>query len=65
MTLDQLILNLQKLQAAGHGGKDVYATHGASGDVNPVGNARVTDRVGECGPFDLREPVYINIYIGN
>lgn len=64
-TLDQFIKNLQKLQAEGHGHRPVYARHGASGETNEVGSARVTDHVGDCGPFDLEDPLYISIYIGN
>lgn len=66
MTLDSFIAQLQKLQAEGHGNKQVFYTHGSSGDTGPLSSAHVTDEVGECGPFDI-EPgeEYISIYAGN
>ena len=51
MTLTKFIENLQKLQAEGHGDKEVFYRQGASGD---------------CGPFDLDEgQEYVSIYAGN
>lgn len=65
-TLSEVIVNLQKLEAAGHGGKKVMYRHGASGDCGPVGSAHVTNLVDECGPFDLEEgEEYVSLYVGN
>lgn len=66
MTLDKFIENLQRLQAEGHGSKDVYYRHGASGDCGMLSSAFITDEVGECGPFDLEDgEEYVSIYAGN
>ncbi len=66
MTLNEIIKSFQQLAAQGHGEKQVFAVHGASGDVNELHTGHVTDYVGDCGPFDL-EPgeEYISVYIGN
>lgn len=59
-------LELLKKQAEGHGDKEVFYRHGASGDCGPLGSARVTNEVEESGPFDLEEgEQYISIYVGN
>jgi len=66
MTLDSFISDLQKLKRKGHGSKEVFYRHGASGDCGPLSTAQVTDRVDECGPFDLAKgEEYISIYAGN
>jgi hypothetical protein len=66
MTLDKFIQQLQKLQSEGHGDKEVFYRHGASGDCGNLSSARISDEVGECGPFDLDEgQEYISIYAGN
>jgi hypothetical protein len=66
MTLNEVIKNLIALAEQGHGEKQVFSIHGASGDVNEVSTAHITNHVGDCGPFDL-EPgeEYVSIYIGN
>ena len=65
MTLDEFIRNLQALQGE-HGHKKVFSVHGASGCTYELRSARVSDYIGESGPFDL-EPgeEYISIYAGN
>ena len=67
MTLNRFIEQLQKLQAEGHGTKQVFYRHGVSGDCGPLSSARVSDEVNdECGPFDLDEgEEYISIYAGH
>jgi hypothetical protein len=66
MTLTKFIENLQKLQAEGHGGKQVFYRHGASGDCGQLSSAYISDEVSECGPFDLDEgQEYVSIYAGN
>jgi hypothetical protein len=66
MTLNKFIEQLQKLQAEGHGDKEVFYRHGASGDCGPLSSAFITDKVSECGPFDLNEgQEYVSIYAGN
>lgn len=67
MKLNQFIEQLQKLQAEGHGDKQVFYRHGASGDCGQLSSARVTDEIDdECGPFDLNDgEQYISIYAGN
>ena len=66
MTLDKFIENLQRLQVEGHGSKDVYYRHSASGDCGMLSSAFITDEVGECGPFDLDDgQEYVSIYAGN
>ena len=66
-TLNNLIANLQKLQAEGHGDKQVFYCHGASGDCGKLGSAHVTDEVNdECGPFDLDDgEQYVSVYAGS
>lgn len=67
MTLDKFIQNLQKLQAEGHGDKEVFYRHGASGDCGQLSSAFITDKVDDsCGPFDLEDgEMYVSIYAGN
>jgi hypothetical protein len=67
MKLSKFIDQLVKLQSEGHGDKEVFYRHGASGDCGPLSSAFVTDEVSdECGPFDLADgQEYISIYAGN
>lgn len=67
MKLNDFIAKLQQLQDEGHGDKQVFYRHGASGDCGPLGSAFVTDEVSdETGPFDLDDgEQYISIYAGN
>jgi len=66
MKLSQFISNLQKLEAEGHGDKQVFYRHGASGDCGELSSAYLTDEVNECGPFDTAEgEQYISVYAGN
>lgn len=66
MKLNKFIQQLQKLQAEGHGDKQVFYRHGASGDCGELSSAFITDSVDECGPFDLDDgQEYISIYAGN
>ncbi len=66
MKLNEFIEQLQKLQAEGHGDKEVFYRHGASGDCGELSSAFISDEVGECGPFDLSEgEEYVSIYAGN
>ena len=67
MRLDQFIAQLQKLADEGHGDKQVFYRHGASGDCGALSSARVTDEIDDqCGPFDLMEgEQYISIYAGS
>ena len=67
MKLKDFIANLQKLEAEGHGDKEVFYRHGASGDCGQLSSAYISDEVdGDCGPFDLDEgQEYVSIYAGN
>lgn len=66
MKLFELSSILRRLEEEGHGDKQVFYRHGASGDCGPLGSAQVTDYVGDCGPFDLADgEEYISIYAGN
>lgn len=67
MKLNEMIIQLQKLQNAGHGDKEVYYRHGASGDCGPLSSARVTDEIDdETGPFDLKPgEQYVRVYAGH
>ena len=67
MKLNKFIEQLQKLQTEGHGDKEVFYRHGASGDCGKLSSAFITDEVdGDCGPFDLDEgEEYVSIYAGN
>jgi hypothetical protein len=66
MKLKDFIANLQKLEAEGHGDKEVFYRHGASGDCGELSSAFISDEVGDCGPFDLDEgQEYVSIYAGN
>ena len=66
MKLSKFIAQLQKLEAEGHGDKDVLYRHGSSGDCGELSSAQVTDHVDDQGPFDLESGTeYISIYAGN
>ena len=66
MTLNQHIENVVRLRDAGHGEKQIFARHGTSGAVDEVGNAHLSNLVGESGPFDLQPgEAYVSLYIGN
>jgi hypothetical protein len=66
MTLNEFVNGLLKLQAEGHGDKQVFYRHGASGDCGELSSAHVTDKVDDCGPFYLEDgEQYISIYAGN
>jgi hypothetical protein len=67
MKLKDFIANLQKLEAEGHGDKEVFYRHGASGDCGKLSSAFISDEVNDdCGPFDLDEgQEYVSIYAGN
>jgi hypothetical protein len=66
MKLKDFIANLQKLEAEGHGDKEVFYRHGSSGDCGELSSAFISDEVGDCGPFDLDEgQEYVSIYAGN
>jgi hypothetical protein len=55
MTLNKFIEKLQKLQAEGHGDKEVFYRHSSSGDCGQLSSAYISDEVNECGPFDIEE----------
>jgi hypothetical protein len=56
MKLNDFIDNLLKLQAEGHGDKEVFYRHGPSGDCGELSSAHITDEIDfSCGPFDLAE----------
>lgn len=66
MTLNKFIEKLQKLQAEGHGDKQVFYRHGSSGDCGNLSSAFITDKVNECGPFDLEDgEEYVSVYADN
>jgi hypothetical protein len=67
MKLKDFIANLQKLEAEGHGDKEVFYRHGASGDCGKLSSAFISDEVNDdCGPFDLdKGQEYVSIYAGN
>ena len=67
MKLKDFIANLQKLEAEGHGDKEVFYRHGASGDCGKLSSAFISDEVDDdCGPFDLdKGQEYVSIYAGN
>lgn len=66
MKLSQFIRSLQELEVEGHGDKQVFYRHGASGDCGELSSACLTDEVNECGPFDLAEGEhYVSVYAGN
>ena len=66
MRLNEFITNLQKLADEGHGDKQVFYRHGASGDCGELSSAHITNRVEDTGPFDLEDgEEYVSIYAGN
>lgn len=66
MKLSIFIAALVALEAKGHGDKQVFYRHGASGDCGELSSARITSSVNECGPFDLEpDEEYVSIYAGN
>jgi hypothetical protein len=66
-TLLEHAANVAKLLEAGHGSKQVFYRHGASGDCGPLGSMHVTSDVDDStGPFDLEpEEKYVSLYVGN
>jgi hypothetical protein len=65
MTLQEHFENVKELIEAGHGNKQVFTVHGASGDTNPLGSLHITNEVSECGPFDLEpDEEYVSLYVG-
>tara|TARA_R110002126_G_C10490983_1_gene504908 strand:+ start:148084 stop:148290 length:207 start_codon:yes stop_codon:yes gene_type:complete len=68
MTLNELITELQNLALEGNGDLSVYATHGASGACDEVGNPFVRqttgEELGELCDEEVGTP-YVDIYIGN
>lgn len=66
MKLSKFIEQLVELEKVGHGDKEVYYSHGSSGDCGPLENARVTNDLDpSTGPFDLEDGEYfIKIYAG-
>jgi hypothetical protein len=66
MKLNKFIEQLVKLAEEGHGDKEVFYCHGASGACGELSSAHISDEVGECGPFDLEDgEEYVSIYAGN
>ena len=66
MKLKDFTANLQKLVDEGHGDKQIFYRHGASGDCGPLSSAQITDRVEDTGPFDLEDgEKYVSVYAGN
>lgn len=66
MKLKAFIAQLQKLDDEGHGDKEVFYRHGASGDCGELSSAQITDRVEDTGPFDLAPgEKYVSIYAGH
>lgn len=69
MTLNEFIKRLQALADRGYGDLPMYATHGASGATDRIGNPRVTEVFDTVETGDLIDlPVgtrYIDVYIGN
>lgn len=66
MTVNDILKSFLKLAEEGHGDAQVFARHGASGDCSEVGTPHVTDRVDDCGPFDLKPgEQYVSLYVGN
>jgi hypothetical protein len=66
MNLQKHFENVKELIEAGHGDKQVFTVHGASGATNPLGSLHVTNEVSEYGPFDLKpDEEYVCLYVGN
>lgn len=67
MKLKDFTKMLLELESQGsNANMQVYTRHGASGDCNLAWSAHVTNRVDDCGPFDLSEgEFYVSISIGN
>lgn len=63
MNLNQLKQQIDLLVSQGHGDKEVFYRHGASGDCGPVNGPRITDYVGDSGPFDV-DGEYVAISVG-
>jgi len=65
MKLKDLKKELDALVDAGHGDKQVFYRQYSSGDCGPLSYPRVTDRVDECGPFDIADgEEYIELSVG-
>jgi len=65
MKLSAFIVELQKLEDAGHGDLEVLYRHGSSGDCGELSYGHVSDHRDECGPFEPETGPYISIYAGN
>ena len=62
MTLTQFIKYLKELEDEGHGDLEVYATHGASGETEPLASPHL-----ERGDPDYVEEDkdFIDVYLGH
>lgn len=61
VTLSEFVIKLNKLIELGHGNKEVYMIDSASGCARALYGGRVSDYIGDAGPFDLENPEYISI----
>lgn len=65
MKCSELATRFTNLVNEGHGDKQVFAVHSASGAADPVNGPYITDYVGDAGPFDLQpSEKYISLSIG-
>jgi hypothetical protein len=68
MSLSEFIEKLKKLESQGYGDYTMYATHGASGVSDPIGNPYIREvtgnEIGELSDLIVGTP-YVNVYIGN
>jgi hypothetical protein len=65
MNLNKLKEKIDALVAAGHGEKQVFYRHSASGDCGPVNGPSVSADVDDCGPFDIEDgEEFIKISVG-
>lgn len=66
MTLDELHKKVAKLVREGHGSKQVFGCHSASGSADEVNSVYTSDYVGDCGPFNLKPgEEYVAISVGD
>lgn len=63
MKLNELIEELKKLQAEGHGDLNVYYRGGADGSCGELSFPTVEDEVSDSGPFDEKDGAkWIELY---
>jgi hypothetical protein len=66
MKVKEFVIELNKLVDEGHGDKEMFSCHGASGAIDPIGYPYFRKGLDATfGPFDLDGDEFVEVYIGN